>query len=153
MTGNSKAGNVKADGARIEGNIVSEKAADILKDCVVIGDITASSTFIAGAVKGNIDVKGPVVIDSTAVIIGDIKSQTLQINSGATIDGRCTQCYSEINTAQIFEKKKKLLMIICRRQWLKRNHSLSRNREISMMFLIILQPVRCHQVQILRMSM
>lgn len=49
--------------------------------------------------------KGPVVIDSTAVIIGDIKSQTLQINSGATIDGRCTQCYSEINTAQIFEKK------------------------------------------------
>ena len=105
LTGNSKAGNVKADGARIEGNIVSEKAADILKDCVVIGDITASSTFIAGAVKGNIDVKGPVVIDSTAVIIGDIKSQTLQINSGATIDGRCTQCYSEINTAQIFEKK------------------------------------------------
>ena len=95
LTGNS----------RIEGNIVSEKAADILKDCVVIGDITASSTFIAGAVKGNIDVKGPVVIDSTAVIIGDIKSQTLQINSGATIDGRCTQCYSEINTAQIFEKK------------------------------------------------
>ena len=65
----------------------------------------AAPTFIAGAVKGNIDVKGPVVIDSTAVIIGDIKSQTLQINSGATIDGRCTQCYSEINTAQIFEKK------------------------------------------------
>lgn len=45
LTGNSKAGNVKADGARIEGNIVSEKAADILKDCVVIGDITASSTY------------------------------------------------------------------------------------------------------------
>ena len=50
-----------------------------------------------------------VVIDSTAVIIGDIKSQTLQINSGATIDGRCTQCYSEIDTAQIFEKKEEIV--------------------------------------------
>ena len=34
-----------------------------------------------------------------------LESQTLQINSGATIDGRCTQCYSEINTASGYLKK------------------------------------------------
>ena len=57
---------------------------------------------IAGAVKGDIDVKGPVIIDSTAIVSGDIKSKTVQINNGATIDGRCTQCYSDIDMDAIF---------------------------------------------------
>ena len=52
--------------------------------------------------KGDIDVKGPVIIDSTAIVSGDIKSKTVQINNGATIDGRCTQCYSDIDMDAIF---------------------------------------------------
>ena len=60
-----------------------------------------------GAVKGDIDVHGPVIIDSSAIISGDIKSKSVQINNGATIDGRCSQCYADVNMESIFDIKGK----------------------------------------------
>jgi cytoskeletal protein CcmA (bactofilin family) len=69
--------------------------------------VSGTSAVIAGAIKGDIDVHGPVVVDSTAVIVGDIKSKTVQINNGAAIDGRCSQCYAEINTEDLFGFAKK----------------------------------------------
>ena len=51
------------------------------------------------------DINGPVVIDSSAVIVGDIKSKSVQINNGATIDGRCSQCYADVDTSSIFDIK------------------------------------------------
>ena len=48
------------------------------------------------------DVNGPVIIDSSAVIAGDIKSKSVQINNGATIDGRCSQAYSDVDMDAIF---------------------------------------------------
>ena len=56
---------------------------------------------IAGAVKGNIDIEGPVIVDSTAIVVGDMKFKTVQINNGATIEGRCSQCYGDVNTGCI----------------------------------------------------
>ncbi|MBS1476315.1 MAG: polymer-forming cytoskeletal protein, partial [Lachnospira sp.] len=46
-------------------------------------------------------------VDSSAVIVGDIKSKSVQINNGATIDGRCSQCYAEVNMDNIFNIKTK----------------------------------------------
>lgn len=102
IKGASNAGEVFANEARIEGDIVAKGAVKIGQDTVIVGDISGTSAVIAGAVKGDIDVKGPVIIDSTAIVSGDIKSKTVQINNGATIDGRCTQCYSEIDMDAIF---------------------------------------------------
>ena len=102
IKGASNAGEVFANEARIEGDIVAEGAVKIGQDTVIVGDISGTSAVIAGAVKGDIDVKGPVIIDSTAIVSGDIKSKTVQINNGATIDGRCTQCYSDIDMDAIF---------------------------------------------------
>ena len=69
----------------------------------MVGNVTATSAVIAGAVNGDIDVQGPVIVDSTAVIMGDIKSRSVQINNGAVIEGRCSQCYSEIDVKSFFE--------------------------------------------------
>ena len=102
IKGASNAGEVFANEARIEGDIVAKGAVKIGQDTVIVGDISGTSAVIAGAVKGDIDVKGPVIIDSTAIVSGDIKSKTVQINNGATIDGRCTQCYSDIDMDAIF---------------------------------------------------
>ena len=41
---------------------------------------------IAGAVKGDIDVKGPVILDASAIVMGNIKSKSVQINNGAVIE-------------------------------------------------------------------
>ena len=69
---------------------------------VVIGNISASSAVIAGAVKGDIDVQGPVVVDTSAVVMGNIKSRSVQINNGAVIEGFCSQAYAEVDVASVF---------------------------------------------------
>lgn len=109
VSGDSQASEIFANNAKIDGNVVAKGAVKVGQGTVIVGDVKALSAVIAGAVKGNIDVNGPVIVDSTAIIVGDIKSKTVQINNGATIDGRCSQCYAEVNTAEIFNigKKKK----------------------------------------------
>ena len=74
---------------------------------VVIGNIFANSAVIAGAVKGDIDVHGPVVLDTSAIVMGNIKSKSVQINNGAVIEGMCSQCYADVNPTSFFEEIKK----------------------------------------------
>ena len=102
ITGIITANEVFANNAKITGNIEAKGSVKIGQGTVVVGDITATSAVIAGAVKGNVDVNGPVIIDSSAVIVGDIKSKSVQINNGATIDGRCSQAYSDVDVDAIF---------------------------------------------------
>ena len=103
VKGNVVAGEVYANAARIEGETKFDGSVKIGVGTVVVGNIIASSAVIAGAVNGDIDVKGPVIVDSTAVIMGNIKSRSVQINNGAVIEGFCSQCYSEIDVKSFFE--------------------------------------------------
>ena len=103
VKGNVVAGEVYANAARIEGETKSDGSVKIGVGTVVVGNIIASSAVIAGAVNGDIDVKGPVIVDSTAVIMGNIKSRSVQINNGAVIEGFWSQCYSEIDVKSFFE--------------------------------------------------
>lgn len=96
------ANEVFANDAQIEGNIRATGSVKIGKGTVIIGDLNGTSAVIAGAVKGNIDIEGPVIVDSTAIIVGDMKFKTVQINNGATIEGRCSQCYGDVNTEAVF---------------------------------------------------
>ena len=66
----------------------------------------SAGAVIAGAVKGNIDVHGPVILDTTAIVMGNIKSQSVQINNGAVIEGMCSQVYAEVNPSAFFENIK-----------------------------------------------
>ena len=104
IVGDSKANEVFANNAQIDGNIETKGSVKIGQGSVIVGNVSATSAVIAGAVKGDIDVHGPVIIDASAIIVGDIKSKSVQINNGATIDGRCSQCYADVNTVSIFEK-------------------------------------------------
>ncbi len=107
ICGDSNANEIFANNAQIEGNVEAKGSIKVGNGTVIVGDIVATSAVIAGAVKGNIDVHGPVIVDSTAVIVGDIKSKSVQINNGAAIDGRCSQCYADVDTAAIFDIKTK----------------------------------------------
>ena len=107
IAGDSKANEIFANNAQIDGNVEAKGSIKIGQGTVIVGNIIATSAVIAGAVKGDIDVCGPVIIDSSAVIIGDIKSKTVQINNGATIDGRCSQCYAEVDMDTLFDIKNK----------------------------------------------
>ncbi len=103
IEGDSKAAEIYAEAARITGEVRSNGSVKIGQSTVVIGDIFATSAVIAGAVKGDIDVPGPVVLDTTAIVMGNIKSQSVQINNGAVIEGNCSQSYAEVNPSAFFE--------------------------------------------------
>ena len=103
VTGNAMAAEVYVNTDRLEGNITSEGSVKIGLGTVIIGDITATSGVIAGAVKGEIDIKGPVVIDSTAIIKGNVKAKSVQMNNGAVLEGFCSLAYASVEIDNIFE--------------------------------------------------
>ena len=102
VKGKSSAAEVYLHTDKLDGGITSKGCVKIAPGTVVIGDITAASCVVAGAVKGNLDVNGPVVVDSTAVIKGNISSKGIQINSGAVIDGFCALPYASVDIDSFF---------------------------------------------------
>lgn len=105
VSGNCEVGEFFADAAKINGNITSTGAAKLGMDTIMIGDVIATSAVIAGAIKGDIDVQGPVIIDATAIVSGNIKAKSVQVNSGANINGGCTLCYSSEKAIDVFNKE------------------------------------------------
>ena len=105
ISGNVSASDVLVQTKRLEGNIKSEGAVEISGGTVVIGDIEGTSATVASAVKGNIDVNGPVIVDSTAIVQGSIKAKSIQVNTGAVVDGYCSLNYAGVNLDEFFEDK------------------------------------------------
>ena len=103
IEGNSNAAEVFADAAHITGEIHATGTVKVGINSVIIGNIFATSAVIAGAVKGDIDVHGPVVLDSSAIVMGNIKSKSVQMNNGAVIEGLCSQCYADVSPASFFK--------------------------------------------------
>lgn len=103
IIGNSTAAEVYINTERLEGSVNSEGSVKVGLGTVVVGDIAGTSGVIAGAVKGEIDINGPIVIDSTAIIKGNIKAKSVQINNGAVIEGFCSLSYSDVDLDNVFE--------------------------------------------------
>lgn len=105
IAGNSKAEEILADAAKINGDVISDGAVRVGVGTVIVGNVEATDAVIAGAVKGTIDVKGPVIIDATAVVLGNVRAKSIQINNGARIEGMCVLCYAEQSAAKFFEEQ------------------------------------------------
>lgn len=103
VAGNTIASEIYVNTPRLEGDINSKGIVKIDVGTVVIGNVNCTSVVVAGAVKGDIEVNGPVVIDSTAVVKGDVKAKSIQINSGAVIDGHCSLQFADVDLDSFFE--------------------------------------------------
>ena len=42
-------------------------------------------------------------LDASAIVMGNIKSKSVQINNGAVIEGMCSQCYADVSPTSFFE--------------------------------------------------
>lgn len=103
VSGNTIASEIYINTPRLEGDINSKGIVKIDVGTVVIGNVNCCSVLVAGAVKGDIEVNGPVIIDSTAVVKGDIKAKSIQINSGAVVDGHCSLQFADVDLDSFFE--------------------------------------------------
>lgn len=108
IQGNSQGAEIYTEGARITGELRSQGSIKVGQNAVILGNIFATSAVVAGAVRGDLDVRGPVILDSSAIVMGDIKSKSVQINNGAVVEGMCSQCYAEVNPTSFFEELKKM---------------------------------------------
>ena len=104
IVGSSRGAEIFTNNARIDGDVTSDGSLKIGNGSVIIGNIYGSSAVIAGAVQGDVDIHGPVIIDGTAVIQGNIRSRSVQVNNGAAIEGMISQCYAEVDYAALFDK-------------------------------------------------
>lgn len=102
VKGKSSAAEVYLNTNRLDGGITSKGSVKIGVGTVVIGDVTATSCVIAGAVKGDLDVNGPVIVDSTAVVKGNINAKGIQVNNGAVVDGFCALPYASVDIESYF---------------------------------------------------
>ncbi|MCR4590390.1 MAG: polymer-forming cytoskeletal protein [Lachnospiraceae bacterium] len=103
VTGDMEAGDVTGSSAKIIGDIVSSGTVNVGSETVIIGNINGKAAQIAGAVKGDIDVKGDAVLESSAIINGDIRSRSVSIKNGAVIEGHCSQTYADVSPADFFK--------------------------------------------------
>lgn len=103
VAGNSTASEIYVNTPKLEGNLESRGSVKIDVGTVVIGSVSSASVVVAGAIKGDIEVNGPVIVDSTAVVKGNIIAKSIQINSGAVIDGFCSLKYADVDLDSFFE--------------------------------------------------
>lgn len=81
-------GNIRIDG-KIVGNIIAKAKIVIGHDAIIEGNITAQNAEIAGFIKGKLDVSDYIILKNTAKINGDIASNKLAMEAGATFNGSC----------------------------------------------------------------
>jgi cytoskeletal protein CcmA (bactofilin family) len=93
------------DRLRIPVALINGESVSISENAVVIGDIRSESLTVAGAVKGDIDIKGPVVLLATAVVQGNVKAASIQMETGALVDGNCSLAYRKVDLASYFDEK------------------------------------------------
>lgn len=104
IKGNLDGGIIALDKAKIFGNVKAAKDIKIGQGSVIIGDLKATAAEISGAVNGDIDIDGPVVITASAIIKGNIKSATITMEDGAAVDGICSQCYAKTKPSEFFKQ-------------------------------------------------
>jgi len=75
---------------KLKGSVKTGQNITIGEQAVVEAEIKAANAFIAGVVKGNINVKEKLELTKTAQIFGNINSKSISIEDGAIFNGQCT---------------------------------------------------------------
>lgn len=82
------AGNIRYDG-KLKGNIRSKSKVVLGNGSHVEGNIYAQNAEIEGEVIGTIEIVDVLVLKASAVIVGDIHTARLVVESGAKFNGSC----------------------------------------------------------------
>ncbi len=105
-------GNVVVEG-RLNGSFSTDGHVLVGENAEINANINAKSAFISGRVIGNIDVEESLDIAKTAIIKGDIKAQSIAVESGCEINGNVKvgdqqNKQMQINSKGKIEKKEEL---------------------------------------------
>ncbi len=81
-------GNIRVEG-KVVGDVKTKSKVALGQSSRVEGNILAQNAEVAGEVKGKVEVSDQLLLKPTAVIHGDIITNKLIVESGATFNGGC----------------------------------------------------------------
>ena len=81
-------GNIRVEG-KVVGDIKTKSKAAFGHSSQVDGSVLAQNAEVAGHITGTIEVTEQLVLKTTATIDGDIITNKLLVESGATFNGKC----------------------------------------------------------------
>lgn len=90
VIGNIKCVTLIANGAEVDGDIRCDDSVVIGKATVIKGNIDAISASINGKLTGNLISSESASINESAVVLGEIKTCTIEIQRGAVVSGAIT---------------------------------------------------------------
>jgi len=71
------------------GDIQVESSLVVSQSGEVTGNVTASFVLVAGVINGNVDASKQIHITKTGRVLGDIICQSIVIDEGGSIEGKC----------------------------------------------------------------
>jgi len=81
-------GNIRVEG-KVRGNIKTKSKVALGQSSHVEGNVLSQNAEIAGEVKGKVEVSDLLILKPTAVIYGDIITNKLIVEQGASFNGGC----------------------------------------------------------------
>ena len=87
-------GSVRIDG-KLVGDVVAKASVAVGLTGMVEGSITGKNIALAGRVKGHVTAAEKLILESKAVMRGDIRAVKLVVDEGATFDGNCGMSKAE----------------------------------------------------------
>lgn len=81
-------GNIRIEGD-VKGNVTCKSKIALGQSSYVEGTVLAQNAEIAGEIQGSIEISELLILRPTAVIHGDIVTNKLIVESGATFNGSC----------------------------------------------------------------
>lgn len=81
-------GNVRIEG-KVYGNVKAKAKFVMGAEAYVDGSVVARSAEVGGKIRGNIEVSEMLILKPSAVINGDILTNQLVVEPGATFNGGC----------------------------------------------------------------
>jgi cytoskeletal protein CcmA (bactofilin family) len=101
-------GNVIVEGT-ICGTIKTSKSLKVGPTSRIFANIWAENALISGEIQGNLIISGKLELSASAKIFGDIKTSTISIASGATLNGKCQMADTKNKSIKPeFSKQKKI---------------------------------------------
>ena len=81
-------GNIRVEG-KVIGNVKTKSKIALGQSCHVKGNVVAQNAEISGEVNGTVEIADVLILRPTAVINGDILTNKLIVESGASFNGGC----------------------------------------------------------------